>query len=244
MARDFSGTNQYINWGDHTLFDGLTAFTMAAWVNPDTWSIPDGTTSVIRKDGTLTALQNYDGLGNACAIWDNGGTLHEFFNNSPAIGTGTWHLYMVRWSISNNSGVPQYSYDGGSWTAFNNNDSGVTDNIYGSGSVTMRFGATEGAAEDYNGKLAEVAFWNTRLGDSTPATLYTSSETGNSPLFIPTGLIFYSRLTGDTSPEPDEIGALSGTVTGATQSTHPTITYPSATAIKDIIGSGVIPFPR
>lgn len=236
MARDFSGTNQKIDWGDVTIFDGgLTALTVAMWFWADSFSHPDGAISVVKKDGVVIPLIIYDTGGDKLLmpLWDSGGGLHEFAG--PAIpSTGAWHLWMCRWATGSNSGLPEYNLDGASWTTTTSGEAGVTDSLFASSTANLCFGSDPGDTEDFNGRLQDVAFWNTRLANGSEDKLFS----GYSPLYYKSnGLFFYAPLTGKYSPERDVIGGLTGTVTGATSIAHNKITYPP----KEPIGGGIIP---
>jgi hypothetical protein len=64
-ARIFNGTTDFISMGDVTNFDGATALTLQAWINPDT--LPDAATY-----NSIVAKADFAAAGNAFAIRLNG----------------------------------------------------------------------------------------------------------------------------------------------------------------------------
>ena len=74
----------------------------------------------------------------------------------------------------------------------------------------------------FGGELGEPAQWNRAL----TADEWLALAAGWSPEVIP-GRIWYSRLMGNASPEPDLVGDFTWTVTGATKADHPPLIMPS-----------------
>lgn len=104
-------------------------------------------------------------------------------------------------------------------------DSSVSNLSLASNSATLTLGYQWATAtsEIWSGDLAEFALWPTAL-DATDAT---NLAAGKSPFFAkPASLAYYAPLLGSESPERDVINRNNGTVTGTSQSTHPTIVYP------------------
>ena len=106
---------------------------------------------------------------------------------------------------------------------------------------------------NFAGDIAECALWDVTLNADEAAAL----AAGYSPLLVrPSALVRYLPLIGRSSPELELIARANGTVTGATTAVHPRIINPMraqvvmppvaapATAVRDMIGTGIIPFAR
>lgn len=100
------------------------------------------------------------------------------------------------------------------------NGGGKTDgttSVTPSGSDRMMLASTANSGDFWGGRLAENAIWDAGLNDDEVVAL----AKGFSPLLIrPQSLVYYARLHGNIDPEPDRVGGLSLTVTGATKEDH------------------------
>ncbi len=151
-AYDFDGTNDWVDFGDVTTFDGIGSFTATAWIDVDSFMGND--TSVMRKDGTLTPMQINTQSGGRIRMptWNGGLSLQQV---SHAWATGAYHHYAGRWDKDTSSGCYELFVDGSSIGTSATCQTGV---ITSGGSNVLRFGATESGAEDFNGRLDEVLF--------------------------------------------------------------------------------------
>lgn len=243
MARDFDGTDDWLDFGDVTILDGLTSLSAGGWFYIDTTPGGGSNASVVRKDGTATPVQlnGTDGKWN-CALWSSG--LKVF--NGPTfatIGTGAWVHLMATWTTAD--GDVDFYING----ALSVTTAGTATTSLANAANALRFGATESGGEDYDGRAAEIAFWNREL---TAAEVAQLGADAYCPLFVPRGLILYTPLVRELT---NRVGA-SPTANGTTVIEHPRIIYPGkpqtfkaagaapATAVKDIISAGIIPFAR
>ena len=217
MALDFSQTGggaatDYLDFGDTTILDGLTALSAGGWFWLDTTPAGGVNCSVIRKDGTATPVQlnGTDGKWNA-VLWSGG---LKVFNGPTfaAIGTGAWVHLMCTWTIAD--GDVRFYING----TLNTTAVGAATSGLSNVANVLRFGATESAGEAYDGKMAEIAFWNRELAAAEVASL----ALGFCPLFAPRGLILYTPLV---RPVTNVVGA-SPTATGTDVIDHPRVIYP------------------
>lgn len=247
MARDWSQTGggaatDHMNFGDVTYLDSLAAMTLAGWFWWDT--TPGGGTnySVVRKDGTLTPMQlnGTDGTWN-CPIWAPNIKIHQG-PTFATVGTGAWHHLAATWD--NSRGSVRFYIDGAlNMTSTLDTSTGTTT---GTGNAFVFSGIS---SEAYDGKMAEVALWNRELVADEIAAMGADAYC---PMFSPKGMLLYMPMVRDTV---NRIGA-SPTVTQTDVIDHPRIIYPGrvqtfkpgaaapATAVKDIIGAGIIAFAR
>lgn len=149
---DFPGSNDWVDFGDITDFDGITAFTVCAWILADTLTNNDY--SVIRKDGTLTPLQINTQAGGKLRMptWNGGLDLQEV---SHSFGTETYKHYCARWSTTEDSGQVEMFINASS---IGSSSTSQVQAITSSGNKVLRFGATESGGEDFDGKMDEVLF--------------------------------------------------------------------------------------
>ncbi len=99
-------------------------------------------------------------------------------------------------------------------------------------SVDIEVGRRGSASSSFLGSIAEVAIWDTNLSTAELALLNTAHGIydGYSALLVQRShLKHYWRLTGNSSPEPDEISGYDLTLTGTTRSDGPVIDYGTTT---------------
>ena len=172
--------------------------------------------------------------------WDTGGNdwRMEFDDSWGYVFVVGWSTAAGKWSIAKPSTGSYHhiaiTYDGSSTANdpviyLNGVSQTVTERAAPSGTIqlptgTSYFGSENGSGQWFNGSLAEFAIWNTVLSGAT----ITALAGGNAPSFYTSGLLLYAPLIGSASPEPESIEASNLTLTGTSQTTHPTITYPSA----------------
>jgi len=92
------------------------------------------------------------------------------------------------------------------------------------------------------GGIAEVAIWNVALTAAEMLVLNPASGMFVSPLAVrPSGLVFYSRLMGQASPEIDRMRGLNLTVNSGVRFDHPGLvnTYPRAVTVPTAAAAGV-----
>jgi len=234
MARDFNGTSGKIQFDTTVGQEGSTCYSFHFRLFRDTGG-EGGYGQVFEwQDGGATArwwFENDSGDAGWGAVfkvkWSGGDGAW-----SVAYPTnGIWYDYVVTYDGSSTANDPIIYRDGSSVT--------ITERAAPSGTLpinqtTLVIGNRIADDLTWDGRLAEFAIWN-RVLTSTEAN---QIGVGNSPLLIPGGLIFYSPLIGDTSPEPDLIGGITGTVTGTTQITHPTVYAPNVITKKMYLVQG------
>ena len=204
MARDFNGTNQFLNAAQSAIQD--PPFTVSLWVNSDVlgnnedfFEIRDtgvGQFWVLRKTSANTVQWHAEGsLGSTDAT------------SAGTIAATTWtHCGAVEASTTDHrvflSGV-------------RGNSTALADP---STSATMNRMQIATSALFFNGKIGHVALWNAALTDAEMATL----SAGVSALNVRrSSLITYWPMNGQ-SPEPDVVGGIAMTLNNApTRFTEP-----------------------
>lgn len=247
MAYDFNGTNQlfYTTSAPRT----TTPITLACWVNADTFG-SDGQNDHYAALGSSStdgefSLGFYNDAGTPFAEFacDDSAGAGSYCDATATPTSGTWEHYCG--TMTDATHMAMYLNGGNKGTL-------TTDRVPSINAFDIGAFYNGGTTVNYaNGKIAEVAIWDVGLTDAEVATL----SKGYSPLFVrPASLVFYSPLTRLTQ---DLIGAQGFTaVNSPTVYQHPRIIYPTmkqirkystpavASAIKDLIMSGMIPFAR
>lgn len=223
MAYDFNGTSAKIDWGDVTFMDGLGKLSIHLWANADTIS---GLCTLAAKYNSSGGQNGFRMLAddgsevnaNSELISYADGTNSNIASTAASTLTTSAGWQPIGYSVDNTSATGLKAYVGGTaGTGTNANGFGAFPNI----AETLRIGASNLDDRFFDGQLAEFAIWNRVLSGSE----WTALAAGDSPIVAaPSGLIFYARLNTDAV---DEIGSLTGTITNATTTTHPTINYGS-----------------
>lgn len=256
MARDFDGANDHIDFVASTTIENATTLAFSGWVYQDNIT-KDHAVFDFTAAGVGVQLY-FDDVGSASGRTDTFKvTIDETGADSAggewSTGAGTqnaWQHIFLGMECGSATGC-QFWVNGVEDALSPLTMATVSD--LGNSTTVIRFGESQGATRDRNGKLAELAFWTRIPTDDEIKAL----AKGFSPLHFPTGLKFYAPLIGQASPEPDLMLGNQGTVTGAVAFSHPRMIYPSAsqmrrfttaggapaTSIKDLIG-GFIPFAR
>ena len=224
MARDFSGTDQYLSAptvaisGSHTLglwakFDALTYagndFGVAGIFAKGFWGGDgNGDTRLVFVNPNIQA-QVDTSAGNTAAAWP-----------VSNISTGTWYHIALTW-------------DGTTTTLFVDGTSRATSTPGGTFSDNSRgilFGAYPNnvANTEMDGQLAEAAIWNAVLDASELAAL---TKGFSPPMIRPASLAAYWPLIGNASPEIELRGGAEATVTSATAIAHPRVIYPDTVMV-------------
>ena len=238
MARDFTkNTSNYMAIGVDQfspLLAGAAAISVHAWISPDTFGtaannnriavayinttssgmslmIHDGTNAVVRVTGrSRTADASQAGVG------------------TTVVPTGQWSSVGGVLNFTGDTITPYYNgvAEGGGAVTFGVNtyaDDGTPTASDMIGSETSPPAAT---ANQFDGRIAEVAIWTSDIGAANVAALATMSggvPSGVSARCIsPSTLVFYMPIYGDASPEPAVVSSLTGTIVGSVpQDTHP-----------------------
>lgn len=257
MARDFDGTNDKISYGNISAVSTPTTLSFSCWI----WN------DVVTADMQITSNETsgnpghrlyMDDVGSVSGRTDMynivvretvgaGGTSVRIEGATGSATTGSWqHLFF---SAEAGSATGLQLWVNGAEDANSPVSIAALADLGNQATDSLVIGEEAAGTADFNGKLAEIAYWNRILTDSEIVSL----SKGISPLFLSNGLVFYDPLLRYTN---DIRGGVVGTATGTTVFDHPRIIYPSAsqmrrfttatastTSIKDLIG-GFIPFAR
>lgn len=246
MAKDFDGTNDILKRGS-PVTTATDNFTMSCWFNPDV-ALP-ANTKYMFVNGVISGT---GGNGWDLNMQTSGVARFDLVfvaavTGTTALSTGTWyHLLGVR-----NSGTSRLYVNGTEeGTSIANAPNTPSDNA----SIGARTDPVAGDARHVDGKIAECAIWTRALSTTEISEL----ADGVSALSLITrgSLAAYLPL-GRNDPETDRVSATTWAVTEAVAFAHPRIYYPStgqirrfttaaaaATAVKDLIGMGIIPYAR
>lgn len=215
MARAFDGSSHYLIGGSAPVIGNLGSIN--AHAKPSA-SVTSKAVVSIGTNGGVSRIQ--DGTaGSSEAIQatsaNTGGSLAGA-NSSASYSSGVWAQSLAVFT----SATSRAAYkDGG-------NKGTDTLNISASGQnrilVGARYSTTVGAY--WPGSIAEVAVWDTNLGDDHAAML----GKGFSPILVkPENLVGYWPLYGNASPEIDLFGKVDLTVNSATKAAdHPRVFTP------------------
>lgn len=227
MARDFDGVDDNIDFGDINDLDGVAQLSAAIWWWQDAgqaFTSALGKISADTNSGWSIQHPGATGYGTSTTTdflltIRNAGVFGGFTEINPS--TGAWHHVVLVYdgSLTGDSNRLKCWVDGTQQTL----DFGVHPGIPATiaATTTSLIVGRENTATSIDGKLEEPAVW---LRVITIAEI-TALNARASALLFPTNLRVYSPLYGVASPEPNEVGAETGTVTGAAQSTHLTIYF-------------------
>ncbi|HEC66920.1 MAG TPA: LamG domain-containing protein [bacterium] len=252
MARDFDGNGDKINFGNVT--PKTSGISIAGWVNLN--NVEDvsndhrifASVSISTSDSTVNSTVN---IGDWTAANDTriqfgykDGGWTEHFSDSEISITG-WQNVVVTYDGSNVRFYLNGVADGAP---------AETGSLPTSGTYDFQVGtrSNSGTSVDFDGFIAEVAYWERVLTAGEAAGL----GKGFSPEFYPKDLRVYTHIFGRESPEPSLVGA-SGTIGGTPSYVdHPRIIIPSskqirwfsavaaAELVQDVLQPGIIPFAR
>ena len=164
---DFDGTDDHINCGDDTSLDITTSITISAWVKADSYS--DHSWIAGRDNGTLRNYNIYltDAGKFYFEFWHSSGTLAQVKGTST-ISTGQW--YHV---VGTYDGTNQKIYI----NAILEDSDGEADRTIDNDDVSFVIGAKgNGTSSNFNGKIDEVAVWNTALDPDAVKAIYNSGK--------------------------------------------------------------------
>ena len=215
MAREFNGTNEYLEI-DSAALTGVP-ISIACWFDSDSV----GTNQVIvclvdkARESQYMGLGAWGGSGGDpvyAFVRDNGATAGAY--STTGYSADTWHHVLGVFSAVDDRRI---YLDGGSkgTNATSRTPTGLDRMSIG------RLGDSSPSAY-FNGGVAEVAIWNAALTDDEAAIL----AKGYSPLFVrPQSLVAYWPLIRDT--DDDIVGSYNMTPTnGPTVAPHPAVLYP------------------
>jgi hypothetical protein len=228
MSRSFDGTDDHLTYSgavvDATAIE-TTPISIALWIKR-------ARSSAAAAERLVTAGVS-GATNNLMAIGIN--TDNTVFCRSRSTGdadsttvatitdTTTWHLVVGVWASLTSRTV---YLDGTAATPnTTSRDPSVATNIFRVG-ASLDSGAP--FTLEYQGLIAYLTVWNTALTGGDVTSLYNSGS-GVDPTTIANGnLVAHWDMTGDESPEVDDVGAFDLTVTGATFSTDNPFTVGAA----------------
>lgn len=217
MARDFSGSGQYLTIDSGLGLTANESFWISAWVWVDTLAAAHGIVGS-GVSGTATnrrflAVQVTNGLVQASAT----ATAITSTASSPTgLTANTWYNIVGEWGSSTSRAA---SHSGG--TRGTSSDS--TFLLAAPDRTRIAAYQAGTVANPLNGRIAYPAIWRGVPTDSDRSAL----ASGLHPMFVqPTNLIECLDITGATSPEPGRFGN-AFTLTGSpTQIEGPRIVFP------------------
>lgn len=231
MARQFvQASGQVIEQSSGIDYiDGATSVSIAFWYNntDNTDQKPIGQWNGLFNQSTFLIEKDTSGRIGLIVTDTIGNSSSRRLALANPLGTGTAHFFVFTWTATDTFTI---YVDGVSQTleAWIGGGGNTGISAIGSASNRPKLSIGRDASSGYvNGNMAEFAIWKNRVISLIEAQALANSF---SPLLLPDNLVFYSRLLGSGSSEPDIIGAQYGTVTGATAATHPAIIMPNSLA--------------
>lgn len=212
MARAFSGGVQHLQGSPPVT---AVPFTVSAWVYA---------TSTVDANRTIVSISD-SGAGNhrfwmyvtatnsvRCQVYNGSATGTATASASLTIN-GWQHVCAVFASATSRA----IYLNGG------NKGTNATNSTPTAGNLTnCNVSILPGFGFYWTGYIGEVGIWNVAFADQDVADLFTKVSP---PLVHPEALVHYPPLFGAFSPEPDLVGGLNLTVTGATAADHPPLAY-------------------
>ncbi len=207
-AREFNGSNQYLNIASS---HGVP-ITIAAWIYADSTASAMAVGSV--TSGSLTRCQlglGTGGLPNATTV-NTGGTSASA-QGASGISAGTWYHLVGTFTSSTDRKV---FLDGVQQAA---NTTSITLGTVNRTTIGMRV-ASNAVGLFWDGRIAEFAVWNATLSDAEIASL----AAGAKPIRVrPASLRVYVPLAGEASPEINFIGTAATLTNAPTSVAHPRV---------------------
>ena len=200
---DFDGTDDYINTGASTL-SGETALTISAWVYPTAYG--DATAPSFVSTDAAAPRAFYLGLFNGTnfrfSLSTNGANLTSLDTGIGTVDLNTWQHILVTWNQVNLKLYKNGTLLKTVATTFASNGTFTTTN-------DLLIGARRADAGFFNGKIDEVAIWNSVQDAST---IYNSGT----PTTISGATAHYkmgedSTFAGGVWTVPDAVGSNDGT---------------------------------
>ncbi len=170
----FDGTDDYIDCTNDSIFNLTTGMTISAWINP-TVAVTNKFLVAKRWSTNSYQIATAGSINPQCSVWI--GTTRYNASGSTVLSAGTWYHIVGTFDGSN---VKVYV------------DGVLEDTTAASGSldqtadiVSIAKGVNNNTY-NFNGKIDEVAIWNSALGSTAVTQIYNSgtpialdSDTGN-----------------------------------------------------------------
>ena len=229
MARDFDGVDdRLLSTASFTL---PTTSSISVWQNADDrGENTKGKTFGMMAGGSYFQIQGDPGTDTNWRLvvqfrWSGAFARWITDDDATTYTTGSWQHICITYDGGSTDNDPIVYIDGVSVTA--------TETTAPSGTFLTAITRTEvgnSAASDrtFNGRIAELAVWSRILTAGEAKGL----SVRFSPLFYSRGLISYYPLSGNASPEVDQISKRDLDVTGAVKGAHDMgIIYPAASPV-------------
>lgn len=211
MSRLFNGSTDYLESNPTTAVVTDYPFTVSAWVKM----------TAIGATGTIFALSDKDTtnpngvyqarlgvISNGLAFLSAGDGVGSTTTSVGTLSAGTWYSVIGVWT----SATDRTIYADGS--SANGTTSRVLSGLDDTTLGRTRYNDTS-FSQPLNGRIAQVAVWNTALGSTDRAMLQNAAN----PLTVAySSLVAYWPLTANVSPETSLVGTCNMTVNGATYS--------------------------
>ena len=244
MARDFSkNTSNYMLVGQNaigTLLDGAAYVMVSAWINYDTVTASANQNRLLNvvsdsnTAGLFVSLHNGTSSVLSCNARSVSTDGLQSKSGTTVLSSGTWYQVGAIFDFAGDTITPYVNgvAEGGGSVTFGN--SSYTDgtpalneiDAIGCAAVSPA-GAPSTTNIQFDGRIAELAIW-------ASATAFTAADQEAMAARIAPNLVrrdalkVYFPLRGTDSPEKDNWGGLSGTITGTVSAAdHPNIIYPS-----------------
>jgi len=233
LSTGFNGSSSYITIAHSTVFDFSSPTTLSFWVNRNTTNRD----FIIDKSSSGGWQFEYNGSEYVFQLANTGGGIMDL--RATVSGTGSWEHIVITYD-SNQVGK---LYLNGVFKATDTLSGTVGTNT---GVVTIgKYSLASGY--DFDGKLAQVRFFNSTLSASEVADLYTEPAASNNTLNYPAGagcIAAYPLQTDAVDLSGNYSGASSnvtfgqpGYLTGNTDGT-----IPSAVAVNTDAGFSIVKF--
>ena len=198
-ALDFDGTNDWIDCGAGFQYSDLT---ISGWFYADSISTFERIIQLGRSSGGIGFGVGWDNSSKLIAWWNDGTETVRLGNTS--LSTGNWyHFAMTRDSSEVKiyvNGVDDSGTGGQTgWGSTNNN---------------LELGRKAGGGQYMDGKLSNVAIFNTTLDSSAITALYNN---GTPETSISSSPVSWWKLDNLTTGIQDSVGSNNGTNNGATK---------------------------
>ena len=176
----FDGTADYIDCGAGFQYSDLT---ISGWFNANSISTFERIIQLGRSSGGIGFGVGWDNSSKLIAWWNDGTETVRLGNTS--LSTGNWYHF----AMTRNSGEVKIYVNG-------SDDSGTGGQTgWGSTSNNLELGRKAGGGQYMDGKLSNVAIWNSVLTDNQILTIYNGGVPNSISSLSPVG---WWSLAGDS----------------------------------------------
>lgn len=239
MARQFNGTTQAAQSTSALALSSFNTITIAWWMWWDTFANDDHIASELSANwdtsaGTWLIDPNYSATGKMLVGVSAGDSTNYAIKDFARISAAAWHHWAVTIDLTKNESDDsnrkiQNLYIDGSTVAGTSINASYTGTAGTFANSTLNIMARNATSLWAAGRIAEFGIWSSLLSGAAIADMASGGAggIGKSAAFYPTGLLYYWKTLGTTSPEPENSAGIALTLVGSpTQVTHPSIAYP------------------